>query len=73
MSRGGGGGGGGSRGGGGGGPRRRWRRPQVAYLEPLTHFRREEKAMVLYINTEKRNSWIKRCGALAMAPHLLFW
>ena len=23
--------------------------------------------MVLYINTEKRNSWIKRCGALAMA------
>jgi hypothetical protein len=23
--------------------------------------------MVLYINTKKRNSWIKRCGALAMA------
>ena len=23
--------------------------------------------MVLYINTEKRNSWIRRCGALAMA------
>ena len=81
SSRGGGGGGSSvSRGGGGGGgggsggwwwrwePRWwRWRRPQVTYLEPLTHFRREEKAMVLYINRKKRDSWFKRCGALLMA------
>ncbi len=35
------------------------------------HFRKEEKAMMLCINREKRDSWIERCGALLMAAALV--